>query len=133
MRKAHARAFLSLLHPNPTGTQLVQFVALRGGSPPNIFWHWNAACLALDQVLEANREGYSVFVGVNPRKTMAGGQRTNIVGTHAIPIDIDTNKTGVDVDAVVSLLTSWELPPSLVVSSGNGGHIYYFFYKQISL
>lgn len=87
-------------------------------------WHYHAACGGLDQILELNAAGWNAFVGVNPRASISDGKRRNIVGVSALPLDIDTKKTGAQVDRIVAMLAQIGLPPNVVVNSGNGGHLY---------
>ena len=73
--------------------------------------------------LKTHRNG--VFIGVVPRTEDKGGSKDFIDSGYAIWSDIDDKDTGSRANTLANI-KSLVLPPSCVVESGGGCHVYYF-------
>lgn len=124
MNAEHAVAFLNALHPTVGPEAVVELRALRGDHTRRA-WHYHPACTALEEMLTLNAQGWSVFVGVNPRRAVGRARKEDLGGVAALALDVDTKKTGIRVADVVSRCSVLRLSPNLVVNSGNGGHLYF--------
>lgn len=123
-----ARAFLQALHPHASAQAIVRLVSLPKRGGPSVRWHYDSACTALEEIVDLNTRGHAAFVQINPCKTMRsdGGVYENVAYVHALVLDIDSRKTDISFRAMLPDITSWGLPPSAVVHSGHGGHLYFF-------
>lgn len=76
-----------------------------------------------------SEEGYSVYVGMNPRTEMGGGSAEHVRLFRALAADLDG---GVDVDEALSRVKDCGIPePSAIVSTGGGVHLYWFLDKPL--
>ena len=123
----HARAFFNALFPEVGPNWIAEFRLLPpAGIRAEIarVWHFAHACNGLDVALEANARGYHAYLGVNPRRVMGSAKWADIAAVTVLPLDIDHKKTGISPGAVAADMRAWGLPPSMVIDSGNGGHLY---------
>ena len=82
-----------------------------------------------DQLLEYNAAGYNIYYLPNPPSTYNPG--TNVEGSHidtfrCVFLDMDL-KDGryASKDAFISAIAEFPLPPTSIVDSGNGVHVYW--------
>lgn len=126
------RTFTRALHRDPSPSRLIEFVALRGKAN-QLLWLWDRQQedAVFEELLRLNTEGWAIYVGVNPRLTMAGGERSNIVDAAALVIDFDARATGGSFGLLLKEIERQRFPaPSIVVSSGNGNHAYWLLDKD---
>jgi len=133
-RKA-AKEFLSLLF-NGGGAVWVDVRAIKpdANNPKRI------PCRTMDQALDAiaKHEAVNVYVGVASRATgstapLAGG-KTNLLATRALWVDVDGLPPGNDREEYLGkTLEGFRLPPSFVVDSGGGLHLYWLLEEPTSL
>ena len=102
-------------------------------------WREQAAA----QASEWNNQGHNVFFGVGLRSSDLGpwdrGAKKDVVALPGFWLDVDLAGPGhagtnlpTSIDAVVEkVLAPFGVPPSLVVHSGGGLHVYYLFDKPI--
>jgi RepB DNA-primase from phage plasmid len=79
---------------------------------------------AIKRLSAANERGWGAYIGIAPRKTDLGrwsrGGRGDLLALPALYVDIDQPD-----DLLFSLLR-FDLPPSCVVHSGHGYHLYWY-------
>lgn len=127
MIREHARAFFDALFPTVGTEWLAEFRLIphdRRAREIVPLWCWGSREHVIGQMLEVNAAGYHAYLGINPRRVMGSGKWSNIAAVTALPLDLDHRKTGVSPGAVQRVMTEWGIPPSIVVDSGNGGHLY---------
>jgi hypothetical protein len=89
-------------------------------------WDWRQLDDVLDDLLQLNARGWNVFVAIQPRGTLAGGERENIVTSTVLAVDYDLLAIGGSFEAVLAELDRLGFPrPSIIVNSGNGRHGYW--------
>ena len=122
----HIRWFVRTLHPRIGPDRLVQFVLMRGRAI-EMLWMWGEDQTdVLAEVMAMNADGWNAFVGVNPRRTMAGGEVSNVAAVTALAVDFDAKKQRGDWNLVLAELKRLKFPePSITVQSGNGNHAYW--------
>lgn len=127
-QRQHIATFLQALHRNIGPTRAVQFRALRDRDIPQERWMWDWKQLddVLDDLLQLNARGWNIFVGIQPRGTLAGGERENIVASTVLAVDFDLVARGGSWEAIMTELDRLSFPrPPIVVNSGNGRHGYW--------
>lgn len=127
-RLEHAAAFIARLHPRMSYEAVVQLTALRRHGPrmhTRELWLWSPGQPVLTELLQLNEQGWDCFLSVNPCATLAGRKKENIAYAHTVCIDVDSKKTGVPLENNIAWWTRFGLEPSLIVTSGNGGHLYF--------
>src|SRR5262249_48960424 len=73
----------------------------------------------------------NLYVGVASRRTATSGALSNCGEVRALWVDIDFKDTsGPEADM---LLSQFELPPSVVVSSGGGQHVYWLLQDPVDV
>ena len=73
-----------------------------------------------------------VYVGVATRANGKGGQLKDCLGLHAVFTDIDFKDFPSEAAARTEL-TRFPLPPSSVVATGGGLHVYWFLTEPLNL
>jgi hypothetical protein len=119
----HARLLLTTLHPRPSADALVEITALlatRKRYMP-VQRYFTDIDVALEWAFEKNAEGWSIFHGVNPRRSM-GSFEANVGESDAFFVDLQPERTSIADTA--AMLTRFGIPPSIQVCSGNGAHFY---------
>ena len=87
----------------------------------------------LERELEGfQAKGFHIFFGVNPRSRKKGsGDSVKFVV--ALKADLDFKKINGGRNAALRLIKEFPHPPSAIVESGNGLHLYWFFKKPLIL
>jgi hypothetical protein len=79
---------------------------------------------AVERLHSANKQGWGAYLGIAPRVRDLGrwsrGTRRDLVALPAVFIDVDSPHD------LAFRLMRFDLPPSCVVSSGKGYHVYWF-------
>ena len=73
-----------------------------------------------------------IYVGVATRANGKGGQLKDCLGLHAVFADIDFKEFPSEA-AARAKLTRFPLPPSSVVATGGGLHVYWFLTEPLNL
>ena len=101
----------------------------RGGASE----HWIPVKATEEQLNDAVAWGHAqsamgrgVFAGMNPRQTMIG-TKAAVKQMTACFVDLDLEKRGITREAAMRRIESAPLAPSLIVNSGGGLHVHYFF------
>jgi hypothetical protein len=66
------------------------------------------------------------YYGVNPRQ-FGDGTKDGVLGFVAAYADLELVKGGIEVQSAIEQLSLLALPPSALIWSGNGLHVYWFF------
>lgn len=77
--------------------------------------------IAAEHALNITLNGYSAFVGVNPKKAFTGYER-DVAAVVALPLDLQPERTSIE--KVVHDLTRVGLAPTIHSSSGWGAHLF---------
>lgn len=120
MQLVHARSLISTVHTVPSTSALIEITGLAPKHKPRKRYFTDPE-LAANYAVSTNTEGYSVFVGVNPRKAMSGFE-ADVPYVHALPLDLQPERTSIQ--EVFDKLTACGVPPSITAWSGNGAHAY---------
>lgn len=115
----HANIFVSTIHAMGGGTMELTALAFKR-KPIKQYFH--RVDLLAEQALDLNAQGYSVFLGVNPRNKFDGHEDA-VSAVGALPLDLDF-KRGADARATLQMLNAFGIPPTVIVASGNGMHMY---------
>lgn len=115
----HATAFMRTLFRDGEGMVDMKILAPKKEPGRRFFTDCDEA---VEHAMRVNAAGYSVYVGVNPRKR-EGGRETDVLHVRALFLDLDLKK-GANPEATRAKLGRWGLPPSMTVWSGNGAHMY---------
>jgi hypothetical protein len=107
--------------------QFIEFRALRDDRPARReFVHPEDARLR-DIVQRSMDTAWNIFFGVAPRTEYGHGDRAHLASVNALWADMDYKLLPPDV--VQTNIEAFALPPSVVVLSGAGIHLYYLFDK----
>jgi len=78
--------------------------------------------------------GWGVYFGLATRDSLnLGGKRENLRELPCLWAEIDIHKFGMSVEQAVAILLACPLPPSLIVSSGRGLHVYWLLSPPLSV
>lgn len=81
-----------------------------------------------------DEDGRGMFFGVCTRLTGShSGKRVDLAECPALWVDMDTDKLGLDKDAVITALRPLPFPPSVITDSGGGLHAYWKFNEAIDV
>lgn len=116
---AHAYPLISLLHPSPHTSALVEVTAMRGKQiDKQYFTRPDVAAVA---GAEATMNGFNVFINVNPRCRCSAFER-DVPYVTALFLDLQYERTSpAEVDKI---LTIGGIPPTAAAISGGGEHRY---------
>jgi hypothetical protein len=78
-----------------------------------------------------DRRHRGTYFCVNPLKAGTTRAKANVAELNGLHVDIDFKDVEEGPDAVLAAIRSVALPPSMVVSSGNGAHAYWFFHEAL--
>lgn len=120
MQLTHARSLISALHTVPSTAALIEITGLAPRHKP-LKRYFTDVDQAAEYAIDRNREGFSVFVGVNPHDKMSGFE-SDIPYVHALPLDLQPERTSIE--GVFMHLTRGGIAPSITAWSGNGAHAY---------
>lgn len=81
----------------------------------------------LTSLIELNY-GKSVFTSASvfKQRPLSGGEKSEVLCSNKLWVDIDVEKKGLDRARVLEKLQGFRTPPSLIVDSGHGLHAYWF-------
>lgn len=117
--------FLNSLFKNKTGSEYVE-IRLKNASTGRFTSHYFSDVEQARDFALSHQDTHDVYVGVNPRFKQAN-DASAVRRTWLIWADIDNKKARFDPQAAVrNLRLRFLLPPNIIVSSGNGLHIYWF-------
>lgn len=78
--------------------------------------------------------GRALYFGVCTRLTGSpGGTRADLAECPALWAEVDTRKLGLDKDAVRQAVTTLPHPPSLIIDSGGGLHVYWLLTEALDV
>jgi P4 family phage/plasmid primase-like protien len=127
-----AREFLELLFPDGRGYIDVSFMAADG---PRVRRPRKGTEAALEQV--AKCDGDNCYVGVASRKNGSveegAGGKINLLGSSAYWVDVDVADPTEREQFLKGTLAGFMLPPSFVVMSGGGLHVYWLLEEPTGL
>lgn len=115
----HANIFASTIHALGGGMMELTGLAPRR-APVKQYFH--RADLLAERAMDLNAQGYSVFLGVNPRSKFDGHEDA-VAAVGVLPLDLDF-KRGADERATLQMLNAFGIPPTIRALSGNGAHLY---------
>ena len=78
-----------------------------------------------------DRPHRGTYFCVNPLKPGTTRAKANVAELNGLHVDIDFKDVEDGPDAVLAAIRSVALPPTMVVSSGNGAHAYWFFHEAL--
>jgi len=134
VNREHAKLYFEALYPAVSSAWIAEFrLVAQTKGPVARVWHWAAGCNGLEKALEANERGYHAYLGVNPRRVMGSAKWADIAAVTCLPLDIDHKKTGLSPQIVWDTMKEWEIPPSMVIDSGNGGHLYLLLKEPVTV
>ncbi len=118
----HAQTLISLLHPAPSATTLIEITGLAPHlrQRPRKMYFLDAA-VAAQCVEELCTERVNAFVSVNPRSAMSG-EKQYVPFISTIALDLQPERTSIQ--DVVFRLETGHIPPTAIVWSGYGAHMY---------
>jgi len=135
MRDANYTETIEFLSAFFRGTeQAVELRALRnnGGATQPLFTRNPDEVVAYCQHYDGL--GWGVYFGLATRDSLnLGGKRENLRELPCLWAEIDIHKFGMSVEQAVAILLSCPLPPSLIVSSGRGLHVYWLLSPPLSV
>jgi len=114
--------------------QAVELRALRnnGGATQQLFTRNPDEVVAYCQHYDGL--GWGLYFGLATRDSLnLGGKRENLRELPCLWAEIDIHKFGMSVEQAVAILLSCPLPPSLIVSSGRGLHVYWLLSPPLSV
>jgi putative DNA primase/helicase len=114
--------------------QAVELRALRnnGGATQPIFTRNSDEVVAYCQHYDGL--GWGLYFGLATRDSLnLGGKRDNLRELPCLWAEIDIHKFGMSVNEAVAILLACPLPPSLIVSSGRGLHVYWLLSPVLSV
>jgi hypothetical protein len=129
-----ADAFLEALY----GTNAPGYLVQSRFKPKKVYWHpaHDLEGVALKARQEARRSDFYFGLGLQPTK-LDGGQRggaDTVIGVPAVYLELDWQHAAhkkshlpPDRTAVLALLGEFALPPSILVDSSHGLHVYWLF------
>lgn len=116
----HASTLISLLHPAPHASALIEITGLMPKSKP-VKRYRTLPELAVDDALELDGMGYNAFVNVNPRREMAAFE-SSVPYVTALALDIQPER--IQIAEAEARLVRAGMPPTAAVVSGYGAHFY---------
>jgi len=135
MRDANYTETIEFLSAFFRGTeQAVELRALRnnGGATQPLFTRNPDEVVAYCQHYDGL--GWGLYFGLATRDSLnLGGKRENLRELPCLWAEIDIHKFGMSVEVAVGILLACPLPPSLIVSSGRGLHVYWLLSPPFSV
>jgi hypothetical protein len=116
----HATTLISVLHPTPHETALIEITGLMPKTKP-IKRYFTRADIAAEAAIELNEIGYSVFVNANPRCRFSSFE-SDVPYVTALALDLQPERT--NIENVWAMLANAQIPPSVTAVSGYGYHAY---------
>lgn len=118
-QRDHALPLVSVLHPAPSATALIEITMMRGRQIAK--QHFTHIEPAVECGIEATLQGCHAFVSVNPRSCCSSFER-DVPFVTALFLDLQYERTSpTEVDKVLSL---GGIPATVSVISGGGEHRY---------
>lgn len=121
----HASALISLLHPEPSATALVEITSMpsKHRALKNYFFYAN---LAAEHAVEETLKGYGVYVGLNPRSQMSAFER-DVPFVTTLGLDLQPERT--PLEEVAKRLGIGGILPTATAWSGGGQHMYFKLFE----
>lgn len=126
--------FIGTLFGSDRTTHPIEFRACpneRGATGVRSVYTRDAGVITL-HIKRTDKPGMGGFFGVCTRRVgISKGDRTNLAELPCLWGDIDCQKLGLDKLAVLAALASCPMPPSIIVDSGAGLHVYWLLREAL--